>query len=103
MPSSPGAVQVLAHLAAETAYTKAALADTEALQAELYTEMRARIQEEDQGVPYRSEHLPMLHVPNLYQFGSPSLKLAESHLNCFTMHRFQMSHAVCASAMTADV
>ncbi|MEW5300193.1 MAG: hypothetical protein WDW36_003139 [Sanguina aurantia] len=45
--------KVLAHLAAETAYTKAALADTEALQAELYTEMRARIQEEDQGVPYR--------------------------------------------------
>lgn len=46
-------LQVLAHLAAETAYTKAALADTEILQAELYTEMRARIQEEDQGVPYR--------------------------------------------------
>jgi hypothetical protein len=36
--------QVLAHLKAETAYTEAALADTEALQEALYKELRGRIQ-----------------------------------------------------------
>ena len=36
--------QVLAHLKAETAYTEAALADTEALQQALYKELRGRIQ-----------------------------------------------------------
>ena len=36
--------QVLAHLKAETAYTEAALADTEALQQTLYKELRGRIQ-----------------------------------------------------------
>jgi hypothetical protein len=35
---------VLAHLKAETAYTEAALADTEALQEALYKELRGRIQ-----------------------------------------------------------
>ena len=44
---------VLAHLKAEAAYTKAVLADTEALQDELYREMRGRIQEADQGTPIR--------------------------------------------------
>ncbi len=38
------ALQIIAHLDAETAYCKAALADTEALQEQLYTEMRGRIQ-----------------------------------------------------------
>ena len=36
--------QVLAHLKAETAYTEAALADTQALQEALYKELRGRIQ-----------------------------------------------------------
>jgi protease II len=36
--------QVIAHLKAETAYTEAALADTEALQEALYKELRGRIQ-----------------------------------------------------------
>jgi len=44
---------VIAHLNAETAYCKAALADTEALQEELYKEMRGRIQEDDESVPVR--------------------------------------------------
>jgi len=38
------APQIIAHLDADTAYCKAALADTEALQEQLYTEMRGRIQ-----------------------------------------------------------
>ena len=36
--------QVIEHLKAETAYCKAALADTEPLQEQLYEEMRGRIQ-----------------------------------------------------------
>jgi oligopeptidase B len=45
--------RVLAHLAAENAYTAAALADTEALQEDLYKEMRRRIQEADVSVAVR--------------------------------------------------
>lgn len=45
---------VLAHLEAENAYTKAVLADTEALQETLYKEMRGRIQEADRSAPQRS-------------------------------------------------
>lgn len=37
-------LQVIAHLDAETEYTKAALADTEVLQESLYKELRGRIQ-----------------------------------------------------------
>jgi len=44
---------VLAHLAAENAYTKEVLAHTEALQAELFDEFRARIQETDLSVPVK--------------------------------------------------
>ena len=36
--------QVIEHLNAETAYCKAALADTDELQDQLYKEMRGRIQ-----------------------------------------------------------
>ena len=42
---------IRAHLEAENAYTAAMLADTEALQAELFAEMKGRIKEDDQGVP----------------------------------------------------
>jgi len=42
---------VLAHLRAENAYCAAALADTEALQAALFAEMKGRIQEADRSVP----------------------------------------------------
>lgn len=44
---------VLSYLAAENAYTSAAMADTAALQEELYAEMRRRIKEDDAGVAYR--------------------------------------------------
>lgn len=44
---------VLAYLEAENSYTTAAMADTEALQSELYKEMRARIKEEDTSVATR--------------------------------------------------
>ncbi len=44
---------ILAHLQAENAYTDAYMSDTDALQATLYTEMRSRVKEEDQGVPYK--------------------------------------------------
>ncbi|WP_374472899.1 S9 family peptidase [Phenylobacterium sp.] len=39
------------HLEAENAYTKAMLASTEALQAQLFAEMRGRIKEDDSSVP----------------------------------------------------
>jgi oligopeptidase B len=42
---------VRAHLEAENAYTKAVLAGTEALQAELFAEMKGRIKEDDSSVP----------------------------------------------------
>lgn len=48
--SSPA---VVSHLEAENAYTRAVLADTEGLQAALYSEMRARIKEEDASSPVR--------------------------------------------------
>jgi oligopeptidase B len=44
---------VLAHLAAENNFTRAALADTEPLQKLLYREMRSRILEADSDVPVR--------------------------------------------------
>lgn len=44
---------MIAYLAAENAHTEAALANTEALQAALYKEMRGRIKEEDATVPTR--------------------------------------------------
>ena len=42
---------IKAHLNAENAYTKAMLASTEALQAEMFKEMRGRIKEDDSSVP----------------------------------------------------
>jgi oligopeptidase B len=43
--------EIRAYLEAENAYTDAALADTTALQAKLFTEMKARIKEDDSTVP----------------------------------------------------
>src|SRR5689334_2684758 len=42
---------VRAHLEAENAYTKALLAPTEALQAQMFAEMKGRIKEDDSSVP----------------------------------------------------
>src|SRR5262245_41395906 len=42
---------VRAHLEAENAYTKTVLAETEALQAQLFAEMKGRIKEDDSSVP----------------------------------------------------
>ena len=43
--------EIRAYLDAENAYSKAALADTEQLQATLFAEMKGRIKEDDAGVP----------------------------------------------------
>ena len=43
--------EIRAYLEAENAYTDAAMAPTEALQAELFEEMKARIKEDDSSVP----------------------------------------------------
>jgi oligopeptidase B len=43
--------EIRAYLEAENAYTDAAMASTEALQAELFEEMKARIKEDDSSVP----------------------------------------------------
>ena len=45
------AADIRAHLEAENAYTRAVLAPTEALQAELFAEMRGRIKEDDSSLP----------------------------------------------------
>src|SRR6201996_8147951 len=42
---------IKAHLDAENAYTKAMLASTEGLQAELFAEMKGRIKEDDSSLP----------------------------------------------------
>ena len=44
--------EVIAYLDAENAYTKAAMADTQVFQDNLYTEMVARFKQDDQSVPY---------------------------------------------------
>ncbi|MEQ8355519.1 MAG: S9 family peptidase [Kiloniellaceae bacterium] len=49
-PAALGA-DIRAYLEAENAYTKAAMAPTEALQAQLFDEMKARIKEDDSTVP----------------------------------------------------
>ncbi|MCF3638594.1 S9 family peptidase [Rhizobium sp. TRM95111] len=45
--------EIRAHLEAENAYMKAAMADTEALQKALFAEMRGRIKEDDSSVPVK--------------------------------------------------
>ncbi|MBB4063510.1 S9 family peptidase [Gellertiella hungarica] len=45
--------EIRAHLEAENAYMKAAMADTEALQKTLFSEMRGRIKEDDSSVPVK--------------------------------------------------
>ena len=44
--------EVIAYLDAENTYTKAVMADTQAFQDNLYTEMVARFKQDDQSVPY---------------------------------------------------
>lgn len=44
--------EILAHLEAENAYTKAMMASTESLQESLFHELKGRIKEDDQSVPY---------------------------------------------------
>ena len=45
--------EIRAHLEAENAYMKAAMADTEALQKQLFAEMKGRIKEDDSSVPVK--------------------------------------------------
>lgn len=45
--------KVIDHLKAENAYTEAVMSDTKDLQAKLYEEMKGRIKEEDETVPYK--------------------------------------------------
>lgn len=45
--------EVIAYLEEENAYTKEVMKPTEALQKQLFTEMRARIKEDDSSVPYK--------------------------------------------------
>ena len=45
--------QIRAHLEAENAYMKAAMADTKALQKTLFAEMRGRIKEDDSSIPMK--------------------------------------------------
>lgn len=44
--------EVIAYLEAENAYTKSQLSSTEQLQKDLYTEMKNRVKEQDESVPY---------------------------------------------------
>ena len=45
--------EVIAYLEAENAYTDKVMKHTEALQEELYEEIRSKIKEEDESVPYK--------------------------------------------------
>lgn len=47
--------EVINHLKAENAYTEATMKDTKDLQAKLYEEMKGRIKEEDETVPYKDK------------------------------------------------
>ena len=47
--------EVIAHLKAENSYTEAMLADVSTLRGALYEEMKARIKEDDSGVPYKHD------------------------------------------------
>jgi oligopeptidase B len=58
---------IRAHLEAENAYTKAMLADTEALQQTLFEEMKARLKEDDQQVP--QPHGPYEYFPRFVKGG----------------------------------
>jgi len=51
--------EIRSYLEVENAYSKAAMADTEALQARLFAEMKGRIKEDDAGVP--SPHGPFAY------------------------------------------
>ena len=44
--------EIIAYLEAENAYTKSVMAPTEDFQTELFEEMKGRIKEDDQTVPY---------------------------------------------------
>jgi oligopeptidase B len=44
--------EIIAHLEAENAYTKAEMAHTESLQKELFDELKGRIKQTDESVPY---------------------------------------------------
>jgi len=48
--------ETIAYLEAENAYMKEFMAPTQGLQDQLYTEMVARIKEDDQSVPYKKDH-----------------------------------------------
>jgi len=65
--------EVVAHLKAETAHAKAALADTEQLQEELCKELRARIQEADESAPQRH---------NGYYYYSRTVEGGQYRVNC---------------------
>ncbi|HEY8129188.1 MAG TPA: S9 family peptidase [Hyphomicrobium sp.] len=58
---------IRAYLEAENAYTKATLADTEALQATLFEEMKARLKEDDSQVP--QPHGPYEYFPRFVKGG----------------------------------
>jgi oligopeptidase B len=44
--------EIIAHLEAENAFTKAEMAHTESLQKELFDELKGRIKQTDESVPY---------------------------------------------------
>ena len=58
---------IRAHLEAENAYTKAQLADTDALQETLFKEMKARLKEDDRQVP--QPHGPFEYFPRFVKNG----------------------------------
>ena len=86
-----GGTQVIAHLKAETAHTKAALADTEKLQESLYKELRGRIQEVCIAPPPPPP--PSLPLPPSQQ--SRAFAVAEPRLRvrpCTTASLFKHAH-----------
>lgn len=65
--------KVIEHLKEENAYMQAKMADTKKLQEQLYAEMRARVKEDDQTVPYKKGN---------YFYYSKTLKGQEYPIYC---------------------
>ena len=60
----------MSYLKAENTYTTAAMADTEAVQAELYREMRGRIKEEDTSTATRWGASPIIRCCRIMWFSN---------------------------------
>ena len=98
------APDISAHLEAENAYTKAMMADTEALQATLFAEMKGRIKEDDVERPRSRRALRLLHALRGRRTASAVLPEAErrrrASKSCSTAMRWPSRTPISASPVS---